>query len=714
MTHLNDFNKISLDFNSIRIGLASPETILSWSKGEITKPETINYRTFKPEQDGLFCAKTFGPVKDYECLCGKKKRMKERGQTCDRCNVEVVEAKVRRENLGHIRLKAPVTHIWFLKSLPSRIGNLLGHTLKDVEEVIYCNKYMITGYRDLKDKYQPNKDKSKDKDIYANERIYQLWNQTFEIKEIQEIIQAVIEHLIRNCEQDFDLYLLSSNRNQNAYQENVDMKLHQEGWSEALIEWFRKKIVDHSNQESKENSISWPKINEIISEQEMKDLKTVFTNFAEIYAYYLQNVSNQLYSVINPHDQIEISLYFSQIQDLLESNQRNLKAFETKDIQALSSFESNIPLANQIKDALLALSNLSIPDVIEIQSSSDWHQHNHLCYYPTLIFNNETVRVNQSFKETIQINPSNEVLLRKIFEHHSQIISPLDAKKVPSWLLKSKSLFSEIDDIILVTRKISNQLSIVMLLPSYERQSKQQIQVVLKENILLGLEAALSVIKFFDEFNCDEASDEDYVIKDLDQCMLPIQLKIPLLTNKPFNQAYANLDIYTDFEPIEMIVKHAINARVQRSCVVYVPNAQKDLISLDFLDQITSSNRDISDSLAQIRKQYLQNVVEKLNAFAGSLTTAMNSTLSLDLISEKSNLSTYVEHFDDLQKDFFQAEMGASAIKDRLRYLDQFELFNQLKERVRKQILFFVKNLQNHFMVSKKPNQTEFVRDVAF
>jgi DNA-directed RNA polymerase subunit beta' len=112
----------SVEFDRIRIGLASPEMIKSWSHGEVKKPETINYRTFKPERDGLFCAKIFGPVKDYECLCGKYKRMKYKGVICEKCGVEVTTAKVRRERMGHIDLASPVAHIWFLKSLPSRIG----------------------------------------------------------------------------------------------------------------------------------------------------------------------------------------------------------------------------------------------------------------------------------------------------------------------------------------------------------------------------------------------------------------------------------------------------------------------------------------------------------------------------------------------------------------------------------------------------------------
>ncbi|WP_340108318.1 DNA-directed RNA polymerase subunit beta' [Pikeienuella sp. HZG-20] len=130
-------------FDEIRIGLASPERILSWSFGEIKKPETINYRTFKPERDGLFCARIFGPIKDYECLCGKYKRMKYRGVTCEKCGVEVTLQKVRRERMGHIDLASPVAHIWFLKSLPSRIGLMLDMTLRDLERVLYFEQYVV-------------------------------------------------------------------------------------------------------------------------------------------------------------------------------------------------------------------------------------------------------------------------------------------------------------------------------------------------------------------------------------------------------------------------------------------------------------------------------------------------------------------------------------------------------------------------------------------
>src|SRR6202522_3556359 len=131
------------NFDSIKIGLASPDMIRSWSYGEVKKPETINYRTFKPERDGLFCAKIFGPVKDYECLCGKYKRLKHRGVVCEKCGVEVTQSKVRRERMGHIELASPVAHIWFLKSLPSRIGLMLDMTLREIERVVYFEAFVV-------------------------------------------------------------------------------------------------------------------------------------------------------------------------------------------------------------------------------------------------------------------------------------------------------------------------------------------------------------------------------------------------------------------------------------------------------------------------------------------------------------------------------------------------------------------------------------------
>ena len=143
---MNIFNPAASrsDFNQVRISIASQERILSWSYGEIKKPETINYRTFKQERDGLFCSRIFGPIKDYECLCGKYKRMKFKGIICEKCGVEVTKKDVRRERMGHIQLAAPVAHIWFLKSLPSRIALMIDMKLKDLEKVLYFEQFMVT------------------------------------------------------------------------------------------------------------------------------------------------------------------------------------------------------------------------------------------------------------------------------------------------------------------------------------------------------------------------------------------------------------------------------------------------------------------------------------------------------------------------------------------------------------------------------------------
>ena len=131
------------DFNSIQISIASPEKIREWSYGEVTKPETINYRTQKPEKDGLFCEKIFGPMKDWECHCGKYKRVKYKGQVCEKCGVEITRAKVRRERMGHIELAAPVSHIWYFKGVPSKIGSLLDMSPKNLEFVIYFARYVV-------------------------------------------------------------------------------------------------------------------------------------------------------------------------------------------------------------------------------------------------------------------------------------------------------------------------------------------------------------------------------------------------------------------------------------------------------------------------------------------------------------------------------------------------------------------------------------------
>jgi DNA-directed RNA polymerase subunit beta' len=168
MFRLQNDNKTQLtpNFEAIRISLASPEKIKSWSHGEVTKPETINYRTFKPERDGLFCARIFGPVSDWECLCGKYKRMKHRGVICDKCGVEVTQSKVRRERLGHVDLASPCSHVWFFKGLPSRIGHLLDITLRDLEKILYFETYIVVDPGDV-----PG---VKEKDLLTDERYREL------------------------------------------------------------------------------------------------------------------------------------------------------------------------------------------------------------------------------------------------------------------------------------------------------------------------------------------------------------------------------------------------------------------------------------------------------------------------------------------------------------------------------------------------------------
>ncbi len=168
MFRLNNDNKTQLttNYEAIRISLASPDKIRSWSHGEVTKPETINYRTFKPERDGLFCARIFGPVSDWECLCGKYKRMKHRGVICDKCGVEVTQSKVRRERLGHIELASPCSHVWFFKGLPSRIGHLLDITLRDLEKILYFETYIVIDEGDVPD--------LKPKDLLTDDRFREL------------------------------------------------------------------------------------------------------------------------------------------------------------------------------------------------------------------------------------------------------------------------------------------------------------------------------------------------------------------------------------------------------------------------------------------------------------------------------------------------------------------------------------------------------------
>ena len=186
--------KNPLSYVAVQISLASPEKIRSWSHGEVKKPETINYRTFKPEKDGLFCAKIFGPVKDYECICGKYKRMKYRGITCEKCGVEVIQSKVRRERLGHIDLATPVAHIWFLKSLPSRIANLLDVSLKDLEKVLYCESYVVT---------EPGETTLKEGEILSEDDYQDMISEfgygTFEVGMGGEVVRDILHRLDINA-----------------------------------------------------------------------------------------------------------------------------------------------------------------------------------------------------------------------------------------------------------------------------------------------------------------------------------------------------------------------------------------------------------------------------------------------------------------------------------------------------------------------------------
>ncbi len=178
-----------IDFDRVRISIASPEKIKSWSWGEVTKPETINYRTFKPEKDGLFCAKIFGPINDYECLCGKYKRMKHKGIICERCGVEVTKSKVRRERMGHIQLASPVAHIWFFKSPPSRIGLILDMTIKELEKVLYFESYIVINPGDtpLKEKQLLNEEEYRE----AREK----WGNKFEAGMGAEAIKKLLEKI---------------------------------------------------------------------------------------------------------------------------------------------------------------------------------------------------------------------------------------------------------------------------------------------------------------------------------------------------------------------------------------------------------------------------------------------------------------------------------------------------------------------------------------
>ncbi|MBZ0101689.1 MAG: DNA-directed RNA polymerase subunit beta', partial [Thermoanaerobaculia bacterium] len=188
-----DRTKTLKDFNAIKISLASPEKIRSWSHGEVTKAETINYRTFKPERDGLFCAKIFGPITDWECLCGKYKRMKHRGVVCDKCGVEVTRSRVRRERMGHIELASPVSHVWFFKGLPSRIGHLLDISLRDLERVLYFESHVVI---------DPGDTELKEGELISEERYREVRDQYGEGSFLAKMGAEAIKELLRRIEVD--------------------------------------------------------------------------------------------------------------------------------------------------------------------------------------------------------------------------------------------------------------------------------------------------------------------------------------------------------------------------------------------------------------------------------------------------------------------------------------------------------------------------------
>src|SRR3954465_2517252 len=186
--------QLTTNYEAIRISLASPDKIRSWSHGEVTKPETINYRTFKPERDGLFCARIFGPVSDWECLCGKYKRMKHRGVICDKCGVEVTLSKVRRERLGHIELASPCSHVWFFKGLPSRIGHLLDISLRELESVLYFESYVVLDAGDAP---------VKDHEIIKDEAKFRELDQQFRPTGFKAMMGAeAIKELLKRVEVD--------------------------------------------------------------------------------------------------------------------------------------------------------------------------------------------------------------------------------------------------------------------------------------------------------------------------------------------------------------------------------------------------------------------------------------------------------------------------------------------------------------------------------
>jgi len=212
-------------FDQIKISIASPDDILSWSYGEIKKPETINYRTFKPERDGLFCARIFGPIKDYECLCGKYKRMKYKGLICEKCGVEVTLAKVRRERMGHIELAAPVAHIWFLKSLPSRIGLLLDMALKDLERVLYFENYIVT---------EPGISPFKEKQLLTEDQ----YNQALDEHGPDSFTAGIGAEAIRELLSAMDLLKIRDDLRQEIAESTSDLKPKKLGKRLKVIEAF--------------------------------------------------------------------------------------------------------------------------------------------------------------------------------------------------------------------------------------------------------------------------------------------------------------------------------------------------------------------------------------------------------------------------------------------------------------------------------------------
>ncbi len=228
---LNFFDKPKdpLSFSGIRISLASPAIIRDWSFGEVKKPETINYRTFKPERDGLFCAKIFGPVKDYECNCGKYKRMKHRGVVCEKCGVEVIQSKVRRERLGHIELATPVAHIWFLRSLPSRIGALLDLSLKDLEKVLYCEAYLILN---------PGNSGIESNTIVSEEKYIQM------MKEGMSFTAAMGGEAIRDILKKVDLEVLSRQLRRDLKQTNSEAQRTKLSKRLKVVEAFKTSVLN--------------------------------------------------------------------------------------------------------------------------------------------------------------------------------------------------------------------------------------------------------------------------------------------------------------------------------------------------------------------------------------------------------------------------------------------------------------------------------------